>query len=254
MTLTDEQKQAFYNDGYVVLPGLVPAEQVRHAKRAVNRSLGRGIDPHRITEYESQSFCPELRNDPVIWDLLRANESRAVVESLVGPGSIDPDDLHPQLAIRFPSAGDEPYDVRPHLDGMYTPTNGLEPGDIWSHTLLVGVFLSDIREENAGNFTAWPGSHHTYERHFRENGPQSLLEGMPTIDIGSPRQVMARTGDVLLAHYQLGHAAGCHIGADVRYTVFFRVTHPRHDTQKWEAMTDIWLEYPGMETVLRADP
>jgi hypothetical protein len=73
---------------------------------------------------------------------------------------------------------------------------------------------------------------------------------MPEVEIGEPRQLLVRAGDVLFAHYELGHTNGPHIGADVRYAVFFRIHHPDHEQQKWNAMTNIWMEWPGMaETV-----
>jgi hypothetical protein len=250
MTLSREQKQELHDDGYVVVHALVPDEQIRNARRAINQSFGRGIDPERIAEFESRSFCPELRENSIIHDLLLTNKTLDIVEDLIGPNAVDQNDIHPQMAIRFPSLSDEVRPPSPHLDGMYTPTNGLEPGDIWSHTLLVGIFLTDVVEPNAGNFTAWPGSHHRYEKYFRDHGPESLLNGMPTIDIGEPRQVMARAGDVLLAHYELGHTNGPHVGVDPRYAVFFRVSHPQHGQQKWDAMTNIWLEWPGMTEIV----
>jgi hypothetical protein len=246
MQLTRDQKQSFYDDGYIVVPSVVPQEQIRAARKAINQSFSHGIDPARLDEFRNQSFCPELRDHPTIEALLLDNGTRDLVESLVGPGSIPPRPLRAQLAIRFPENEQAPVVGDPHLDGMYTPSNGLKPGDIWSHTMLVGIFLSDVTEDNAGNFTAWPGSHHVYEQHFRREGPQSLLAGMPDVDIGEPRQIHGRAGDVLLAHYQLGHTVGPHIGPDIRYTVFFRIQHPEHANQKWEAMTDIWKEWPGL--------
>lgn len=250
MKLSAEQKKTFYRDGFVVVPGLVPSSQIKAARKQINRSFGQGIDPARMTEFRAQTFCPELRGDPIIWDLLRANATFDVVEELVGKGAIDPNNLSPQIATRFPELTDEVKEIHAHLDGMYTPDNAVNFGEIRSHTLLVGVFLSDVNEENAGNFTAWPGSHHIYEKYFREHGPDSLLNGMPKIDIGEPKQLLVKEGDVLLAHYQLAHCVGAHIGSDIRYTVFFRVRHPQHEVQKLEAMTNIWLEWPGMAEII----
>jgi hypothetical protein len=101
MTLDKKQKRDLYNDGYVIASGRIPGEQIHAAKREINRSLGQGIDPNRISEFESRSFCPDLLRSPIIWDLLRANQTRAAVEDLIGPGAIDPENIWPQMAIRF---------------------------------------------------------------------------------------------------------------------------------------------------------
>ncbi len=71
---------------------------------------------------------------------------------------------------------------------MYSPTNGVKEGTIGNFTALVGVFLSDLPEPFAGNFTVWPGSHRLYETYFREQGPQALLKGMPKVDLPEPEQ------------------------------------------------------------------
>jgi hypothetical protein len=64
-----------------------------------------------------------------------------------------------QIALRFPSLQDPPKEPRPHIDGMYSPTNGVKKGTINSFTGLVGVLLSDLPDENRGNFTVWTGTH-----------------------------------------------------------------------------------------------
>jgi ectoine hydroxylase-related dioxygenase (phytanoyl-CoA dioxygenase family) len=73
--------------------------------------------------------------------------------------------------------------------------------------LLVGVFLSAVRTEFAGNFTIWPGSHRLIETCFIERGPQAMREGMPKVALAEPRQLLCSPGDVVFCHYQLAQAA-----------------------------------------------
>lgn len=140
--------------------------------------------------------------------------------------------------------------ARPHLDGMYSPTNGVKEGTIQNFTMLVGILLSDVTTDLAGNFTVWPGTHHQYESYFREHGPDSLLNGLPPIDMPEPIAVKGRAGDVILAHYQLAHGIGPNLSPNIRYAIFFRLSHVRH-ADDWRApMKDIWMHWPGMRDML----
>ncbi|MCC2687065.1 MAG: Protein involved in biosynthesis of mitomycin antibiotics/polyketide fumonisin, partial [Paenibacillaceae bacterium] len=106
--------------------------------------------------------------------------------------------------------------------------------------------LSDLPNVNAGNFSVWPGSHHLYERYFRELGPESLLSGMPPVDLPEPRQIIGQAGDAVFCHYQLAHGIAPNVSPNVRYAVFFRLRHVDHATD-WKApMTDLWLHWPGI--------
>ena len=69
---------------------------------------------------------------------------------------------------------------------------------------------------------------------------------MPDVDLGRPEPVLARAGDVVLCHYQLAHAAGPNTSPHVRYAVYFRLKARGHDDRRWECLTDLWREWPGL--------
>ena len=255
MELTDAQRANLWEHGYTVLPGAVPRDKVDAALRAINASLGsEGMHPDRLAQFASQSYCPEVQDSTAITDLYHGSAARDTVEAAVGVGQLRPARAG-QIALRFPAAGGPPREPSPHIDGMYTPTNGVPKGTIGNFTALVGVFLSDVPGPYCGNFTVWPGTHRTYERYFREHGPQSLLEGMPPVDLPAPVQVTARAGDAVLCHYQLGHGIAGNVSPHIRYGIFFRLSHVQHDSVHWECMTDIWLEWAGMRDFVRhAEP
>ena len=245
MELTQEQKQHLYERGYVRLPGVVPRERVHAALRAINASLGgQGIDPATLPTFRAQSYCPELQSSPVITDLLTDTPLWSIAESGIGPGNIR-SVRGGQIALRFPSM-DAPAAPRPHLDGMYTPTNGVPEGTIRNFTALVGVMLSDLPHDFAGNLAVWPGTHHVYERYFQEHGPQVLLEGMPPIQLPEAEQITGQAGDAILCHYQLAHGITGNASPHIRYAIYFRLLHKDHDALQWECMTDIWREWEGM--------
>jgi len=252
MELTNEQKREFYDRGFLKLPGIVPQELVLRARRAINAYIGeKGIEPAELPTYRAQSYCPGLGREPFITDLYNASPIKDVAEQMIGAGQVKPVGGG-QIALRFPSMDEEPRVPRPHIDGMYTPTNGVKEGTIANFTALVGVFLSDLPEPFAGNFTVWPGTHRLYEAYFREQGPQALLKGMPPVELPEPEQFTGRAGDAALVHYALGHGIAGNVSANIRYAIFFRLMHVDHEKYHWECMTDIWKEWGGMRDVVPA--
>ena len=172
-----------------------------------------------------------------------------MAEALLGAGRVKRPDSG-QIALSFPTDGPAST-PHPHLDGMYTPTNGVPRGQILSFSMLVAVLLSPVEAKDRGNLVVWPATHHLYEAYFRRRGPRSLLEGMPEVALPEPVAVTGRAGDVVLCHYQLAHAAGANTSPHVRYAVYFRLEHVDHGRQRWEALTDIWREWPGMAAAQR---
>jgi len=227
-----------------MVPGVVSGAPLAAALRAINHSLGQGLPPADLPVFRSRSFCPELQRAPVILDLLRATPAWLLAESLLGEGRVE-GVRSGQIALAFPQteAPEAPY---PHLDGLHTPTNGVPAGEVRSFTLLVGVILSEVTGPGEGNLTVWPGSHRLYESYFRDKGPQSLLGGMPPIALPDPVEVTGSAGDVVLCHYQLAHAVGANTSPHVRYAVYFRLKSRGHDGRRWECMTDLWKEWPGL--------
>ncbi len=253
MALTEAQKQDLYRDGFVVLPQAVSAGRVGAALRAINAALGeRGMPPERLEEFRARSYCPELSGEPSIVDLLYDGAWEAAQE-LIGPGAVRRVGRG-QIALRFPVSG-EARRPAAHLDGMHSPQNGVEAGTIANFTALVGVFLSDLPGPQSGNFTVWPGTHRLFEGYFREHGAQSLLQGMPAVEMPQPRQLQVHAGDAVLCHYQLAHGVAGNAAPFIRYAVFFRLHHVDHDAVHWECMTDIWREWAGMrDVVATAEP
>lgn len=239
------RRDALREHGYVKLDAAVPPDRVTAALRAINHSLGRGVDRADLDRFRAASFCPELQSAPVITDLYNATPARAAAESVIGAGAVAPV-RGAQIALRFPEALDRPAPMHAHIDGMYYPGNGVRKGTIENFTALVGVLLSDMPAEHAGNFTVWPGTHALNAAYFRARGPQSLVAGMPQVAMPEPVQVTGRAGDVVLAHYLLSHGVASNLSPHVRYAVFFRLRRADHDRHRWESMADEWLQWDGM--------
>jgi hypothetical protein len=324
--LTPALMKQFFDDGFVVVPGAV-SEQLRFvAKRAINRSLGRGKDalpansPWRHVP-KLISSCPELMMAPEVTNLFNESEAIGCVHALLG---------HTvnkiwagQIALRFPGDGcvpsevyqdanaigrfvirqglrvadaqqrkvddgsfanpqeDPDYQVLPgwhsswHIDGWPSPLNEKHDG-IENFTCLVGVMLSDADEPLHGNLSAFPGSHHVLEQCINEaGGPEKLfadaaafqtadamrdpqnvsiakLQAIADKRLSKPVQVRAKAGDVVIAHYQTAHSIAPNVSEDVRYCVYFRVTHSRRKEKSYapECLTNIWLEFEGLRSAL----
>jgi hypothetical protein len=240
MALTDYRnwRDRLRTLGFAHFPGLTQRTLITAALEAIEFDLRSNYDPERQTEYDSQSYCPQLRGTPPIMNLLLQSPVQNMLEEVFELNKIGWDGG--QIAIRRAHNHPEPVPPTPHLDGFASGTNGLDEGKIYNHTLLVGVFLTPVWNEFAGNFTVWPGSHCVYENYFRERGPLAMKEPHPTPEIGEPVQLMCDVGDVVFAHYQLGHNAAVNTADSDRIAVYFRVWLRAMESNRWHYLTNIW--------------
>ena len=248
LSLSSSQIADFKRDGFLHLPGFIPTDLVEGALRAINHEIGQGVPAEELPIWRSQSWFPAVARTPVITDLFNESGLRPLLQTLMGQNSVAPL-KNGQLALRFPSeAGAELRPPRWHIDGIHSPHNGVPAGSIHSFSALVGVFLTDVEGENAGNFTVWPGSHLKIQDYFREHGLETILREnqTPPIERGEPLQIKARAGDAVIAHYQLLHGVAENHAPRPRHTVFFRLMHPDHASHRLECLTDLWREWPGV--------
>lgn len=224
--------------GYAHFKGLTPPSLVTAALKAIESDLKTNYDPERQTEYDHQSYCPDLRATPPIMELLEASPALNLLAEAFGLENVAWD--KGQIAIRRAHNHPEPAPPQPHLDGFTSGVNGLEAGRIYSLTALLGVFLTPVANEFAGNFTVWPGSHYIYEKYFRERGPRAMREPMPTPELGRPVQLKCGVGDVVFAHYQLGHTASVNTSDSDRIAIYFRIWLHKIEQDRWHYLTNIW--------------
>jgi len=76
---------------------------------------------------------------------------------------------------------------------------------------------------------------------------------MPPIEMPTPLQFTGQMGDAALVHYQLAHGISANTSHNIRYAIFFRLTHVDHENVKWECMTDIWREWDGIRAAIQED-
>lgn len=117
----------------------------------------------------------------------------------------------------------------------------------------MGVYLGDESESGRGNLWVWPGSHLGHQQLFRERGPDvllgpesqgghaCLLDKPP--EFGAGRPVLARRGDVILAHYLLAHNHSGNTWGPLRRIVYYRLAAAGHRERWRETHTDALLEF-----------
>lgn len=251
LTLTPAQKQAIADDGYLLVPRLVPPERVEAALTAINASLHAfPPGPAALERMRALTFCPELVAAPPIVDLYRETALASLAEAALGQGRVRRPE-QAQIALRFPEPDEARGDPNPHIDGLPRPLNGVAAGTLYHFTALAAVFLSDVAAPFQGNFTVWPGTHRLMAAYFASHpGNEALLAlgnaPFPPFALPPPRQLVVGAGDALLAHYQLIHGVAANRGPRTRYAIFFRLFHQAHDPASTAALIDPWREWEGL--------
>ena len=225
-------------NGYAQFPGLLSDDLTGNALTAIEADLRENFNPARQGEYDSRSYCPGLKGTAPIMDLLANKPVTDLLDAALGLENIGWDGG--QIAIRRSHNVPTAVPPIPHIDGFASGTNGLTEGKIYNHTVLVGVFLTPVVGEFAGNFTVWPGSHYIYENHFRNRGDRAISEPMPAPEIGDPLQLQCGVGDVVLAHYQLGHSAAVNTSDRDRIAIYFRVWLKQMESNRLHYLMNIW--------------
>jgi ectoine hydroxylase-related dioxygenase (phytanoyl-CoA dioxygenase family) len=141
----------------------------------------------------------------------------------------------------------------PHIDG-HRPD---EP--IGSFTMLAAIFLNDETERDSGNLWIWPGSHLGHQLLFDERGVEALkpVSGHacflnPPVLFGTGQPVTARRGDLLLAHFLLGHNIGGNTTDRIRRILYYRLATPDHRAHWADTFLDAFTEYPSLHSLRSA--
>ncbi len=248
MKLSLVQKREFYEQGFLKLSTVVSSKLLNVALRAINHSIGKGMEPRKITTFRAATYCPELSQHPAILDLWHESSAMDIVESAIAPREVQLDGGG-QIALRFPVM-EAPGELHPHIDGMYSNGNGVRKGSLYTFTALAGILLSDVPNRFWGNFTVWPGTHRRLGAYFREHGSGMLRRGLPPVKLPQPLQLTGRAGDLILCHYLTAHTVVINVSPYIRYAVFFRLKHSNHSFNGHQALTDIWLEWPGIREAI----
>jgi hypothetical protein len=248
--LTTEQVRVFGTSGYLLLPGVIPEALLQAADAEIDAVLE--SDPPPMGACGPYfSFRPPTQL-PAADAALRQSGALGLAEELVAPHRLEHALDHIQIALNIPPFAHRPGS--PHLDG-HRPEQAA-PG---SFTMLATIYLSDESEPDSGNLWVWPGSHLVHQSLFATRGPRALLdtsghtgllEDPP--ELATPHPVLARRGDLLLAHFLLGHNTGGNTSTRTRRVLYFRLQCPGHGRRWEETFRSAWTEYEPVRRALNS--
>lgn len=234
--LDEAQVEEFAQQGYVVVPQVVPADVLTRARGRVDDILA--ADPPPTDVHGPHFRFLETRDEPDLLDTLTATGGLGLAEEVAGAGTLEAP-WQVQVALNIPPFAHRPG--APHIDAANAEPSGGPVVDTF--TMLAGVLLTDQLAEDVGNLWVWPGTHLAHARYFREHGPRMFC-AYPPIALPEPVQVLGRAGDLLLAHYLLGHNIGGNFASDrTRQALYFRLSSTGHAGRQEEFLQDPWLEY-----------
>ncbi len=239
VTLVSERdvRREFAERGFVVIPQAIPHDVLVKATRTIDVMTSRRPPAPEVRG--NHFYFPAATKVPWLLALLTESGALTLAETLTGPGTLEvPPQV--QVALNIPPHPHRPG--APHLDGATPPEPDGRPG---TFTMLAGVLMSDQSRADSGNLWVWPGTHLTHAEYFRAHGPDAFLKagGYPPITLPEPEQVAGRAGDLLLAHFLLGHNIGGNTSETVRRAVYFRVKRKDHDRRWRDFLRDPWLDY-----------
>jgi hypothetical protein len=245
--LSDGQVNEFAERGFVLVPQVVQEDVLARAARRVDEVVA--ADPPDGDKRGSHFYVLPSSDEPALIAPLTSSPAFGLAGELAGTGTLEvPSQV--QIALNIP-----PYPHRPgvpHIDAASPePSGGPVRG---TFTLLAGILMTDQLTGNSGNLWVWPGTHLAHAAYFREHGPD-LFCAYPPIDLPEPVQVKGRAGDLLLAHYLLGHNIGGNDeSAQTRRALYFRISAAGHASHRSEFLQDAWHDYEPVRSRPAAPP
>jgi len=214
--------------GYVVVPNVVPADLVAAAMERIDGLVADEPPPADRRGFHFY-WCDEPEPDDPLLTALTRSPAFDIAQSLIAPRVLAvPRQV--QVSLNLPPWRHRPGG--PHLDGISVREPDGRPG---TFTMLAGILLTDQSLPDMGNLWAWPGSHELFAAHLRRAGPQALVEmEHPQMKLAPPEQITGKAGDLLLAHYLLGHNMGGNLSETVRRVVYYRLKSETHAAE-WQA-------------------
>lgn len=249
--LTDDELRQLGERGYIVIPGVVPEYLLCDADAEIDVLLQEQPPQDGDASQPGQhGWFPPRTRLPRCDAVLRESPALQLARELVAPRAVDHAFDHIQIATTVPRWSHIPGG--PHIDG-HGP--GQDPPH--SFTMLAGVLLTDQRSTASGNLWVWPGSHLAHNRLFHDRGSRVLQQtgGHSTLlelplELGDPVEILGERGEVLLAHFLLGHNKGGNTSAQTRRTIYYRLAADGH-AERWEStFLDPWTEYGPVRRAL----
>jgi len=213
VTITEQCRRQFIEEGFLVARGLLPPGIVSATRDALLAALE--ID----TEYPASWSGKGISSDPdvlALTNVCRTTGVEEVAEQLVGPSfvrglchspyleakGVNPPTITGYIPVlNFPSPGPREFQKPTgyHIDGMHLTT--LWPG---MFSLVVFAYLTDV-VSYGGATAVRPGSHRQVFEHWLQAGHPGSTQP-PDLDYAEPLPVEGSAGDVIFMHYLTVHS------------------------------------------------
>jgi len=225
--LTAEQLAFYDENGYLVLPGLIPADILDRLRVAGEHWMAAGRDKDGAADGEDYQFTDRPsgrvmfridyvhdKGEPASLELLGSPEILGIAESLAGPNFVPTYE-----AMVFKDAGDG-APIHWHQDAVHPRNARITNVDIYLDESVAG----------AGALRVIPGSHH-------QAADICSLEETHGWDIPGAIEVPLAPGDVLLHDVMIVHGSPPALGNKLRRTIYyeFRAAEQILDEGPWDA-------------------
>ncbi len=209
--LTAEQLAFYDENGYLVLPGLVPADMLDRLRTAGERWMAAGRDKDGAADGDDYQFTDRPsgrvmfrvdyihdKGEPASLELLGSPEILGIAESLAGPNFVPTYE-----SMVFKDAGDG-APIHWHQDAVHPRNSRITNVDIYLDESVAG----------AGALRVIPGSH-------RQAADICSLEDTHGWDIPGAIEVPLAAGDVLLHDVMIVHGSPPALGNQLRRTIYY---------------------------------
>ncbi len=246
MSLIGEHKTFFKENGYLVLHNTLTDEQVEAGVEAIWPHIEANRDDPS-TWVGAGPTMPKCGDDPALLATLFESPVYEAAESLVGKGKLTrPQSFGPQL--NFPSGETEWTAPGGHLDGYYTPTNGVPEGTVGRFFIGVTMYLSH-QHPRGGGFTVWPGTHLQSAEYFKTHAMLSVKGGnvREVYDMPDPVEITGPPGTACLWHGGTVHSASKNCRPEIRFCTITRLNHVDNSDILFEFPDDHWTYWDGID-------
>jgi hypothetical protein len=243
--LTAEDKVFFKENGYLIKHGIVPEPLLDRAVDVIYENMP-DVDRKDPSSWLKKGYrvvrCGQ--NDAVKATLYEAPVFD-IAEELVGKDRLVRGGA-PAPQLNFPDPDQEWKPPHAHLDGYYTPTNGVPEGTVGMMTICTTLYAGGVGER-VGGFTVWPGTHRMWGEYFKTHAYLGLKGGGAPFDLGPGLVISGPPGTVVFWHYRLSHSASPNCGRNIRMALISRLRRKDMEDIMFETPDDIWTYWDGIE-------
>ena len=207
LKLSVEQKRQWAIDGYLLLPGVLSAPEVKHFTRAADKLYRTHLRRNKDANPSSTMLHRNAMEDnDVFVELIDYPSTFDMVVELLGP--------YIQLSMSEVVVRGPNPDIKGfvHTDGGPAMPHIRPTETSWPLQLKVQYFLTNVTKPDSGNFVVFPGSH---LRPF----PKS--QGAISVETPGTVQICAKAGDVAIFPHSLWHGAAPNHTRRARKTLIY---------------------------------